>query len=88
MITEAKFGPLLAGAHSAHYTGVYKKSKNLWSCNPEPRTLVSKPRVVSSTFWIVQILVYSHFDLVSWLLALEATKQVPELAVELINIHL
>ena len=34
----------------------------------------------------------SHFDLVSWLLALEATKPVSELisqmAVELINIHL
>ena len=30
-------------------------------------------RIVSSTFLIVQILVHSHFDLVSWFLALEAT---------------
>ena len=40
----------------------------------------------------VQILVHSHFDLVSWLLALEATEpvseQVTQMAVELINIHL
>ena len=47
-------------------------------------------RVVSSTFKIVQILVYSH--LVSWLLALEVTELVSEpvtqMAVELINIHL
>ena len=35
--------------------------------------------VVLATFQIVQILVHSHFDLVSWLLALEATKQVSEL---------
>ena len=49
-------------------------------------------RIVSSTFLIVQILVHSHFDLASWLLALEATEPVSELvtqmAVELINIHL
>ena len=42
--------------------------------------------------YIVQILVHSHFDLVSWLLALERTESVSELvtqmAVELINIHL
>ena len=48
--------------------------------------------VVSSTFKIVQILVHSHFDLVSWFLALEATEPVSELvtqmAVELINIYL
>ena len=41
---------------------------------------------------ILQTLVHSHFDLVSWLLALEATEPVSELvtqmAVELINIHL
>ena len=40
----------------------------------------------------LKILVHSHFDLVSWLLALEATEPVSELvtqmAVELINIHL
>ena len=43
MIAAAKFGPLLAEAHIAHwafyYTGVYKKSKNLRSCNAEPRLL-------------------------------------------------
>ena len=48
--------------------------------------------VVSSTLYIVQILVHSHFDLVSWLLALEATEPVSEpvtqMAVELINNHL
>ena len=47
---------------------------------------------VSSTFWIVQILVHSHFDLVSSVLALEATEPVSEpvtqMAVELINNHL
>ena len=31
---------------------------------------------------IVQILVHSHFDLVSWLLALEATEPVPEPVLE------
>ena len=39
----------------------------------------------------VQILVHSHFDLVSSLLALEAPEQVSEpvtqMAIELINIH-
>ena len=49
-------------------------------------------RVVSSTFKIVQILVHSHFDLVSWFLALEASEPVSEpvtqMAVELINIQL
>jgi hypothetical protein len=35
-------------------------------------------RVVSSTFLIVQILVHTHFNIVSWLLALEATEQVSE----------
>ena len=48
--------------------------------------------VVSSTFQIVQKLVHSYFDLVRWILALEATELVSELvtqmAVELINIHL
>ena len=48
-------------------------------------------RLVSSTFWIVQILVQSHFELVSLLLALEATEPVSEpvtqMAVELINNH-
>ena len=48
--------------------------------------------VVSCTFQIVHILGYSHFDLVSLLLALEATEPVFEpvtlMAVELINIHL
>ena len=48
--------------------------------------------LVSSIFQIVQILVHSHFDLVSWFLALEATEPVSEpvsqMAVELINIHL
>ena len=41
---------------------------------------------------ILQILVHSHFDLVSWLLSLEATEPISELvtqmAVELINVHL
>ena len=41
--------------------------------------------------YLVQILVNSHFNLVSWRLALEATETVFELvtqvAVELINIH-
>ena len=40
----------------------------------------------------IYILVHSHFDLVSWLLALEATEMVSEpateMADELINIHL
>ena len=48
--------------------------------------------VVSSTFEIVQILLPLHFDLVSWILALEATELVSEtvtqMAVELINNHL
>jgi hypothetical protein len=47
---------------------------------------------LSSTFYIVQILVYLHFELESWILALEATEPVSELvtqmAVELINNHL
>ena len=55
-------------------------------------TVVKSFGVVSSTFKIVQILVHSHFDLVFWLLALEATEPVSEpvtqMAVELINIHL
>ena len=42
--------------------------------------------------YVVQILVRSHFDLLSWLLALEATEPVSELviqmAVELTNIHI
>ena len=54
--------------------------------------LADSQRVVSSTFWIVQILVHPEFDLVSLLEALEATEPVSELvtqmAVELINIHL
>ena len=45
-------------------------------------------RVISSTFSMVQILVHSHLDLVSWLLALEATEPVTQMAVELIIIHL
>ena len=36
-------------------------------------------RVVSSTFKIVQIIVHSHFDLVSSVLGLEATESVSEL---------
>ena len=48
--------------------------------------------VVSSTFSIAQILVQSHFELVSSVLALEATEPVSEpvtqMAVELINNHL
>ena len=47
---------------------------------------------VSSTFWIVQILVHSHFDLVSSPLAIEANEPVSEpvtqMALELINKHL
>ena len=45
-------------------------------------------RFILSTFYIVQILVHSHFDLVSLLLALEATEPVSEMALELINKHL
>ena len=41
---------------------------------------------------VVQILVLSHFDKVSWLLPLEATELVSEplleMAVDLLNIHL
>ena len=41
--------------------------------------------------YVVQILVHSHFDLVSWLLALEATALVTEpvtkMAVYLVTIH-
>ena len=48
--------------------------------------------VVSSTFYIVQILVHSHIDLLSSILALKATELVSELVtqmtVELINIYL
>ena len=48
--------------------------------------------VVSSTFQIVQILVQSYFELVSSILALEATEPVSEpvtqMAVELINNHI
>ena len=47
---------------------------------------------VSSTFWIVQILVHSHFDLVSSVLALDATEPasetVAQMALELIQNHL
>ena len=50
-----------------------------------------KLRIVSSTFLIVQILVESHFEQVSSVLALEVTERVSEpvtqLAVELINMH-
>ena len=46
----------------------------------------------SFKFLFIQILVHSHFDLVSSLLDLEATEMVSEpvtqMAVELINIHL
>ena len=48
--------------------------------------------VVSSTFYIVQILVHSHIDLLSSILALKATELVSELVtqmtMELINILL
>ena len=48
--------------------------------------------IVSSTFQIVRILVHSHFELVSWLLALEATEEtsepVTQMALALINDHL
>ena len=37
-----------------------------------------RPWVVSSTLKIVQIIVHSHFDLVTWLLALEASEWVSE----------
>ena len=51
--------------------------------------LADSQRVVSSTFWIVQILVHPEFDLVSLLEALEATEPVsepvPQMALELIN---
>ena len=50
------------------------------------------PWVVSSTFSIVQILVQSHFEQVSSVLALGGTEPVSEsvtqMAVELINNHL
>ena len=48
--------------------------------------------VVSSTFYIVQILVHSQFELISLPLALEVTEPVSEpitqIALELINNHL
>ena len=48
--------------------------------------------VVSSTFYIAQIIVQSHFELVNSVLALEATEPVSEpvtqMAVEMINNHL
>ena len=44
--------------------------------------------VVSSTFQIVQILVQSYFELISLVLALEASEPVTQMAVELINNHL
>ena len=54
--------------------------------------LADSQRVVSSTFWIVQILVHSHFDLFGSVLALYATKLVSEsvaqMALKLINNHL
>ena len=40
-------------------------------------------RVVSSTFQVVQILVQSHFELVSLVLALEATEPVSELVTQM-----
>ena len=53
--------------------------------------LADSQRVVSSTFWIVQILVHPEFDLISLLQALEATEPVsepvPQMALELINNH-
>ena len=49
-------------------------------------------RLVSSTFYIVQILVHSFFDLENSVLFLDATEKlsqtITEMAVELINIHL
>ena len=42
-------------------------------------------RVVSSKFYIAQILVQSHIELVSSVIALEATEPVTQMAVELIN---
>ena len=55
-------------------------------------TICTRLWVVSSTFQIAQILVQSQFELVSLVLALDATEPVSELetqmAVELINIHL
>ena len=54
--------------------------------------LADSQRVVSSTFWIVQILVHPEFDLVSLLEALEATEPVSEpvtqMVVELMKNHL
>ena len=38
------------------------------------KNIQERKRVVSSTFYIFQILDHSHFDLGSWLLALEATE--------------
>ena len=56
------------------------------------KTCLFVHRIVSSTFKIVQILVQSHFELISSVLALEATEPlaepIAELAVELINNHL
>jgi hypothetical protein len=51
-----------------------------------------RERVVSFTCEIFQIQVHVHFDLVSWLLALEATELasdvVTKMAVELTNMNL
>ena len=59
--------------------------------DPNPFFFVTY-RVVSSTFYIAQILVQSHFELVSLVLALEATEQLSEpvtqMTVELINNHI
>ena len=67
--------------------------KNIFLLEPDYKT---KHGWVSYTFQIAQILAQSHFELVSSVLALEATEPLPEpvsepvtqMAVELINNHL
>ena len=57
-----------------------------------PKLHVLTAGVISSTFWIAQILVHLHFELVNLLLTPGATELVSEpvtqMAVELINNHL
>ena len=73
----------------------FNKVKDISKCILVLKIFISEElclQFVSSTFKIVQIIVHSHFELVSSLLALDATEPVSEpvtgMTVELINIHL
>ena len=72
----------------------FNKVKDISKCILVLKIFISEElclQFVSSTFKIVQIIVHSHFELVSSLLALDATEPVSQLVtqirVELINIH-